>query len=181
MGTGAGNPQRGLKTRCPRCGKEIEASSLSQLKRRVQSCCRPKRGRSKKGVPVLYTGPPLEPGFKATFSRLVESQNATTYSHWRVHYDDKKDWLTRVVDHFYKYRGVCLPWSRWSLRRIYAGRNRELDYANLVGGAKPLIDSLIDTGIIVDDAPAYFKCDYEQERGENNCTVLELLETKRET
>jgi hypothetical protein len=111
----------------------------------------------------------------------VESQNATTYSHWRVHHDDKKDWLTRVVNAFYKYRGVCLPWSHWSITRIYSGRNRELDYANLVGGAKPLVDALIDAGIIKDDGPKYFLCDYHQERGDNNHTLLKLLETKRET
>lgn len=108
--------------------------------------------------------------------RRLKSQNKTTYSHWKVHHLDKQAW-TKLVGHILRpCHGLQLPWSRWSLTRLYSGREREMDFANLVGGAKPLIDTLTDYQVIVDDAPTYFSCDYSQERGGRSMTVLTLLE-----
>ena len=45
---------------------------------------------------------------------------------------------------------------------IRSYRTRQLDYANLVGGAKPIPDSLIGLGYLVDDGPKWFRCSYEQ-------------------
>jgi hypothetical protein len=69
-----------------------------------------------------------------------------------------------------------LPWSRWRLERIWCAPKREYDFANFVGGAKPLIDCLIDHGLIYDDDPKHFTCEYEQIPGESNHTRLILLE-----
>lgn len=179
MGSHSSYTQRLLTATCQKCGQEVQADTLPRLKRRLRNCCK-KKGRPAKGVSSSYAGPHLEPGFIAVFDRLVESQNKTTYSHWRAHYDDKKDWYSRILSTFYKYRGIKLPWSHWSLTRIYTGRHRELDYANLVGGAKPLIDSLIDCGIIEDDKRVNFVCDYDQNRGKVNATKLCLLEVRSE-
>lgn len=69
-----------------------------------------------------------------------------------------------------------LPESAWVLERVYTPPGKEMDYANFVGGAKPLIDGLIHYGIIVDDAPSHFHCKYEQTPGDENATYLILLE-----
>jgi hypothetical protein len=45
---------------------------------------------------------------------------------------------------------------------IIALRGRTLDYGNLVGGAKPIPDSLKRLGYIVDDSPQWFQCEYVQ-------------------
>jgi hypothetical protein len=60
--------------------------------------------------------------------------------------------------------------------RVFTGRRREFDHANLVGGCKPLIDVLVSMAIIVDDAPKHFTCAYAQRRGDRNETILELME-----
>jgi hypothetical protein len=41
-------------------------------------------------------------------------------------------------------------------------RTRLVDYANLVGGAKPIPDALIRLGWLKDDNPRWFHCDYFQ-------------------
>ena len=46
--------------------------------------------------------------------------------------------------------------------RIVSYRNRLVDFANLVGGAKPIPDCLQRLGYIVDDSPKWFECDYQQ-------------------
>ena len=41
-------------------------------------------------------------------------------------------------------------------------RTRLVDYANLVGGAKPIPDCLIRLGYLRDDTPRWFHCEYFQ-------------------
>lgn len=45
---------------------------------------------------------------------------------------------------------------------ICSHRTHELDYGNLVGGAKPIPDVLKALGWIRDDCPKYFTCVYKQ-------------------
>lgn len=71
--------------------------------------------------------------------------------------------------------GARFQFSRWELLRRYCPPKKEMDLANVVGGAKPLIDALVNAGIIYDDAPKYFECSYNQERGTENLTILRLL------
>ncbi|TVR43524.1 MAG: hypothetical protein EA402_09485 [Planctomycetota bacterium] len=47
---------------------------------------------------------------------------------------------------------------------IRSYRNRLVDYANLVGGAKPIPDCLQRLGYLEDDSPRWFECSYEQLR-----------------
>jgi hypothetical protein len=47
---------------------------------------------------------------------------------------------------------------------LHSYRSRELDHANLVGGAKGLIDCLVRQGHLYDDRPAYFDCTYHQHK-----------------
>lgn len=72
--------------------------------------------------------------------------------------------------------GLRLNWSEWQITRCWAPPRRELDYGNMVGGAKPIPDVLIEMGTIVDDKPAHFACNYLQRRcaGESY-TLITLL------
>lgn len=47
---------------------------------------------------------------------------------------------------------------------ITSYRTHELDYGNLVGGAKPIPDCLKRLGYIRDDCPKYFTCTYAQQK-----------------
>jgi hypothetical protein len=46
-----------------------------------------------------------------------------------------------------------------------------------VGGCKPLIDCLVEECVIHDDAPDFFTCQYTQQRGAVNQTILTLLDS----
>jgi len=118
--------------------------------------------------------PPLP--FELRFTELIASQNRTTYAHWTVYAAEKRRWKAEAAVVMRPLSGLRFEWSRWSLLRRYAGRKREMDMANLVGGAKPLIDQLTEMEVIVDDAPAHFSCAYAQQRSDENLTVLTLLE-----
>lgn len=124
------------------------------------------------GRPTPLPGLPLT----FTFDRAVLSQNRTTYAHWSSHHKDKRSWEKHLLPQLGPYQGLLLRWSSWRLTRVYAGRCREYDYANLIGGAKPLIDLLIEMRILIDDSPGHFLCDYVQEPGDANQTILTLLE-----
>ncbi len=62
--------------------------------------------------------------------------------------------------------------------RIISYRAQLCDYANLVGGAKPIPDMLKRLGYIKDDAPKFFECDYQQRKVpiSEERTVIEIYE-----
>lgn len=71
------------------------------------------------------------------------------------------------------------------ITREYAGRCREMDYGNLVGGLKPVVDAMqceiggkrqaiTGAGIIVDDSPDWFIGIYEQRRGDIDAVTFEI-------
>jgi hypothetical protein len=53
---------------------------------------------------------------------------------------------------------------RIRVTRYYAGNCKERDHANLVGGCKALVDSLVREGLLVDDKPAFVADSYAQVR-----------------
>ena len=53
---------------------------------------------------------------------------------------------------------------RVTITRLYAGRGKERDLGNVIGGAKVLLDCMTATRLIVDDAPRWLECHYRQER-----------------
>lgn len=180
---GAGRRDSTLASKCPRCGTTHRAKNLTQLKRQIFRCCRKTKGKRREPIRRqrcrLTKLPDIELPATFCFARTVMSQNRTTYSHWTVHSRDHKDWRKRVSHALRTLRGARFAWSLWLIERVYGPRNREFDFANLVGGAKPLVDSLIDLDVIEDDSPAHFECAYDQFRGEENMTRLTLKEFKR--
>lgn len=107
---------------------------------------------------------------------LIESQNKTTYSHWRVHHADKTRWYALVGAYLSPLIGAAFYRSKWEITRLFCPPRRELDFGNLVGGAKPLIDCLTEHQIIVDDKPKNFECVYAQRPGSQNLTTIVLLD-----
>lgn len=90
--------------------------------------------------------------------RRIPSQNQFQYRHWKAYMVEKEAWYVLLRAHLVPRRPVDEP-VRIALRSY---RNRLVDYANLVGGAKPIPDALIRLGWIKDDAPRWFHCDYSQ-------------------
>lgn len=94
-----------------------------------------------------------------TIKRLVPSQNNSQYAPWHVYHKEKKAWAILI--------GAALPKrakppAEPVRMRITSYRNRLCDFANLVGGAKPIPDLLKKLGYLRDDNPRWFQCEYIQ-------------------
>lgn len=68
---------------------------------------------------------------------------------------------------------------RLTLMRHYDGRQREFDEANLVGGCKGLVDSVVRLGMLVDDSRKHAQIIYKQTKASPTGVmfVVEELET----
>jgi len=60
------------------------------------------------------------------------------------------------------------------LTRLIGTRGRLMDYDNLVGGAKPLVDALKALGMVRDDSPSWIKVDYQQTKHNKHATRVEI-------
>ncbi len=100
----------------------------------------------------------MTPTGTVTLNRRVPSQNQLHYRHWSRYRTERDAWFILLRSHLPPRSAVQEPVGL--IIRSY--RNRLLDYANLVGGAKPIPDSLIRLGYLKDDSPRWFSCRYEQ-------------------
>lgn len=60
------------------------------------------------------------------------------------------------------------------LTRLIGTRGRLMDYDNLVGGAKPVLDALKVLGMVKDDSPKWIKVDYQQKKYNKHATRIEI-------
>lgn len=51
---------------------------------------------------------------------------------------------------------------RATFTRMFGDRMRPFDYANFVGGLKPLVDAMVECGLLVDDSPKMLEDHYMQ-------------------
>lgn len=65
---------------------------------------------------------------------------------------------------------------RATVVRWFGTRKRAFDFANFVGGCKPLIDALVEAGLFVNDSPKYFLGYYQQRRSPTGDSVEILVE-----
>jgi len=71
--------------------------------------------------------------------------------------------------------------TAWKITRHWGAKKRLFDEANLIGGFKPIIDSMQKVGIIKDDSPKYFKAYYFQQKSESGkgfITIEKLSEAE---
>jgi hypothetical protein len=91
----------------------------------------------------------------------IKSQNTREKQHWGSRARDNKRWRAYV-------RAAMTPAERSQVvnvkRRVVITsiRGRLLDVGNLVGGAKGLVDALVQCGILVDDSPKWCEIEYHQ-------------------
>jgi hypothetical protein len=90
--------------------------------------------------------------------RRVPSQNASQYAHWSTYTRERDAWFILLRAQLPPRAAPEYP-VRLMLRSF---RTRLVDYANLVGGAKPIPDALKRLGYIKDDSPRWFFCEYFQ-------------------
>lgn len=102
----------------------------------------------------------LDPVLGATIviRRRVPSQNVNQYKHWSAYTKERDLWFILLRAQLPPRDPVQEP-----VRLVlHSYRTRLVDYANLVGGAKPIPDSLIRLGYLKDDSPRWFSCEYFQ-------------------
>jgi len=80
------------------------------------------------------------------------------YRHWKAYTTERDMWFVLLRVQLPPRQPVEVP-VRMAIRSY---RARLIDYANLVGGAKPIPDCLIRLGYLKDDSPKWFSCTYEQ-------------------
>jgi hypothetical protein len=59
---------------------------------------------------------------------------------------------------------------------VYRPGKRAYDNANLIGGAKAVVDVLVARGILKDDSPKWFEGIYQQEPGPSDAIVLTIFD-----
>lgn len=163
-----------MQAACRQCGKIHTALTLDALKRLMRLCCKVKQPKQVIETVAFTLSLPVE----VQFDRRVLSQNKTTYAHWSTYDKDKKDWVARVKAQSV-FAAFMLPWSAWELIDLRGPGSKEYDHANLVGGAKPLVDCLVKQHVIKDDASKYFTCEYKTQTADSSGTILRLLHVKQ--
>ena len=61
-----------------------------------------------------------------------------------------------------------------TITRLIPKRGKSYDHDNFVAGAKPLMDELVASGLLIGDAPGQVAVTYQQEKGEKVGTVVAL-------
>lgn len=92
---------------------------------------------------------------------VVQSQNVTDRLHWAQRNRLKKMWTAWILRLTPQ---VTRPAAGKRAVTILSYRRRLItDHANLVGGAKLVIDAIRDAGLIVDDSDRWMVAAYHQE------------------
>nr|WP_320131982.1 hypothetical protein [uncultured Holophaga sp.] len=110
--------------------------------------------------------------------KACPSQNEFAWAHWRKAKSSKDAWklLIRGASGF-----LDIPRARGK-RRLTIERHARgtLDEQNLIGGAKGIIDDLVQLGLLVDDKPAFLELgrpvQARLQKGERRPYTLLILE-----
>ena len=105
---------------------------------------------------------------------LIPSQNVRDRRHWSQNQKEKESWVFKLL----ACRSQC-PIDLWyaiGFRSIVitSVRPRKItDSANLIGGCKSLVDALVKTGLLIDDADDCCHITYAQQTGSPAMVIIE--------
>ena len=106
--------------------------------------------------------------------RRLPSLNTVHKRHWSVYAREKKIWKVLMLA---KLRPQKNP-DHMMYLRIVSHRCKLCDVANLVGGAKPIPDLLIDLGYLHDDGPDWMIASYDQVKCKTGFERTEITVSK---
>jgi Holliday junction resolvase RusA-like endonuclease len=101
----------------------------------------------------------------------VKSRNVLDRQHWAVKRQSKKEYGLFIRNQM-RLRKIPLAECKKYSIVILSYRKKKLDYDNLVGGCKHLIDALIDERFIHDDSPDYIDIRFEQHISNEYNTII---------
>ena len=115
-----------------------------------------------------------------SISEVVPSQNTTDREHWTTTRKRNKRYrdqlaIALLFGYKKKERDIIKSSPKGMLVTIHSQRKRRiLDDANLRGGCKGLVDSLVRLGFIYDDDDEYVKIEYTQAVGKPYYTSIKI-------
>ena len=101
----------------------------------------------------------------------VESRNKLDRQHWAVKRKAKQTYQLFIRNQMRLQKIKAAEQKKYKLV-ILSYRKKKLDYDNLVGGCKHLIDALIEEGFIFDDSPDYVDLKVEQYKSKEDHTMI---------
>lgn len=118
---------------------------------------------------------PISPPRVFTLHREIPSQNVRDRWHWRSRHADRRAWMVwlRCCMREPAVKPSCHMYVKITSKRA----KLIADYANYVGGAKGLVDALVEVGLLRDDSDKWATITYHQEeavRKHQRCTVVEI-------
>ena len=96
-----------------------------------------------------------------TLPLKINSRNILDRQHWAVKKRSKQEFALFIRNQMRLRRIPPCDCATYKVS-ILSLRKKKLDYDNLVGGCKQLIDALIDEKFIYDDSPDYLEIDFAQ-------------------
>lgn len=116
---------------------------------------------------------------KLRMEKTIKSRNQFHGRHWSVKHKDSREWEWSLREAYRK----PLPEATGRVAlKITSVRHRYLDYDNLVGGCKGLVDALKRMGAIIDDSPKHVEMSFAQEKPLHSIgaqTIVEIKPLKR--
>ena len=91
----------------------------------------------------------------------VESRNKLDKQHWAVKRKSKQYYALFIRNQM-RLKQIKVAEKKKYKLVILSYRKKKLDFDNLVGGCKQLIDALVDEGFIYDDSPDYIDLNVAQ-------------------
>jgi hypothetical protein len=118
--------------------------------------------------------PPAQPRWVIRLDSACPSQNILDRLHWGVRRRVKQEWAWRLQTNKV---ARSIPKATGPRRLTIERHSRgTLDTANLIGGAKGIIDDMVAMGLFLDDRPADLILELPVQcslrRGEHPCTLL---------
>ena len=101
----------------------------------------------------------------------IESRNVLDKQHWAVKRESKGLWALFIRNQM-KLRGIEKAKCKKYKIYILSYRKKKLDYDNLVGGCKQLLDAMTDEQFIFDDSPDYIDLHVEQHICKEYLTII---------
>ena len=101
----------------------------------------------------------------------VESRNKLDRQHWAVKRKAKQQYQLFIRNQMRLKKVELAAKKKYSIE-IISYRKKKLDYDNLIGGCKHLIDALIEEQFIFDDSPEYIDLKVEQYTAKEYQTII---------
>ena len=102
----------------------------------------------------------------------ILSRNVLDRQHWAVKRKEKQHWCLLVRNQMRLNKVRFTEEKEKHSIEIISYRSRKLDYDNLVGGCKQLLDACSEEKLIWDDAPKYLDLKVEQHIGKKYETII---------